>query len=102
MVKETVVKDEKYIGENNNRETMPQIFNSVRSGWFGKMNDIMTIKSMLLHLKKKYFDQCMLPAIIDTPETWTVNIRMIQKLWTAQKRMERTILGITKREMKTI
>ena len=55
---------------------------------------------MPMSLKRKVFDQCVLPAMAYGCETWTLNNRLHQKLQTSQKIMERYMLGITRRDRK--
>ena len=68
-------------------------------GWsaFGKQNKILKGK-MPLCLKRKVFDQCILPVMTYGCETWSLNTKMIQKLRVAQRGMERCMLGISKRD----
>ena len=48
------------------------------------------------------FNQCVLPAMMYGSETWAVTKKMEQKLKTTQHSMERTMLGISKRDRKTL
>ena len=66
----------------------------------GKNSDIMK-SSMPICLKRKVFDQCILPAITYASETWTLTTKMENKLAAAQINMERRMLGITMRDRKT-
>ena len=52
-------------------------------------------------LKRKVFDQCILPAITYASETWTLTAKMENKLAAAQRNIERSMLGITMRDRKT-
>ena len=73
----------------------------VRAGWgaFGNLNEVMQ-SNMPLCLKKKVYNQCVLPAMTYGSETWAMTQRMEQKLRVAQHSMERSMLGITKRDRK--
>ena len=51
-------------------------------------------------LKRKVFDQCVLPAMTYGCETWTLNNRLHQKLQTSQGSMERYMLSVTRRDRK--
>ncbi len=74
----------------------------IRSGWsaFGKLSEVMQ-SNMPLCLKRKVFNQCVLPAMTYGSETWSMTQRMEQKLKVAQHCMERSMLRITKRDRKT-
>ena len=67
---------------------------------FERNSDIMN-SSMPICLKRKVFDQCILPAITYASETWTLTAKMENKLEAAQRNMERSMLGITMRDRKT-
>ncbi|XP_023217382.1 sodium channel protein type 3 subunit alpha-like [Centruroides sculpturatus] len=53
-------------------------------------------------LKRKVFDQCVLPVLTYGSETWTLRKSEIQRLQTIQRNMERCMLGITRRDQKRI
>lgn len=94
-----------YLGQemtmNSNMEN--EINRRIRAGWatFG-MNSIIFKSKMPLHLKRKVFNQCVLPAMTYGCETWSLTKREIQKLQTAQRSMERSMLGISIRDKKRI
>ena len=58
-----------------------EINRRVKMGWsaFGKQNKILKGK-MPLYLKRKVFDQCILPVMTYGCETWSLNTKMIQNL----------------------
>ena len=56
---------------------------------------------MRFFLKRKVFDQWIIPVMSYGAETWAVTKNMEQKLKTTQRSMERCMLGITKRDRKT-
>lgn len=70
----TAMKKVKFVGKikQNNRDTMPEIVNWIRSGCFasGKMSDIMKNNTLKICLKAKVFNQCVLLAITYKSETW--------------------------------
>ncbi len=70
-------------------------------GWsaFGKLYDIMT-GSLPLYLKGKVYNHCVLPILTYGLETWHLTKEQERKLRSAQRGMERTILGITWRDRK--
>jgi ribonuclease HII len=84
------------------RNQEQEIKRRIIAGWkaFGRNNDIMK-SNMPICLKRKVFDQCILPAITYASETWTLTTKMENKLAAAQRNMERSMLGITMRDRKT-
>ena len=86
-------------------ELMDEVKRRTRAGWsaFGNLNDIMrSTCNMPICLKRKVFNQCVLPAMMYGSETWAVTKNMEQKLKSTQHSMERTMLGISKRDRKTL
>ena len=75
---------------------MEEILNRTKLGWrkFGQLN-IVFKSNMPFCLKRKLFDQCVLPVLTYGCETWTLNSKSIQKLNTTQRSMERQMLNIT-------
>jgi hypothetical protein len=73
-----------------------EINQRIQLGWmaYGKMRDIFK-GSIALSLKRKAFDQCILPILSYGCETWSLTRKMEQKVRATQRRMERSILGIT-------
>lgn len=64
---------------------------------FGNLRNI--FKSDLPNcLKRKVFDQCVLPVLTYGAETLTLTKKSIEKIQVAQRRMERSMLGITLRD----
>jgi hypothetical protein len=51
-------------------------------------------------LKKKAYDQYVLPVMTYVRETWMLNSRMLRKIQCIQRIMERCMLGITRRDRK--
>jgi hypothetical protein len=92
-----------YLGQLINRSgsLLPEINRRIKLAWraFGR-NSIIFKSKMPLHLKSKTFDQCILPVLTYGCETWTLNATITNKLATTQRSMERSMLGITKRDRK--
>ena len=82
---------------------IPEINRRIKLGWsaFGR-NSMIFKSNMPLYLKKKTFDQCILPVLTYGCETWTLNTTIVHKLQVAQRNMERSMLGITRRDRKRI
>lgn len=76
-----------------------EIRRRISLGWaaFGKMRD--TFKGDLpICLKKKVYEQCIMPVIMYGAETLTLTKKSAIKLKVAQRAMERAMLGITKKD----
>ena len=94
-----------YLGQEITMDNniMSEINRRIKIGWsaFGK-NNIILKSNMPLCLKKKVFNQCVLPSLTYGAETWTLSSKAIQRLQTTQRSMERCMLGITRRDRKRI
>uniref|UniRef100_A0A7E4VR27 Reverse transcriptase domain-containing protein n=1 Tax=Panagrellus redivivus TaxID=6233 RepID=A0A7E4VR27_PANRE len=68
----------------------------ISAGWmaFRKVKKLLTSKTVSMTLKRKYFDQCILPAILYACETWTLTKNDAERIAVAQRRMERAMLGV--------
>ena len=66
---------------------------------FGKNQDILKSK-MPICLKRKIYNQCVIPAMTYGCETWKMTKKAKNLLRVAQRDMERAILGITLRDSK--
>lgn len=91
-----------YLGQTVNlsdNNQSKEITRRIQLGWaaFGKHNDIMR-SNLPICLKKKIFDQCILPAMTYASETWTTTNKMNNKLQTTQRAMERIMIGINKKD----
>ncbi len=77
-----------------------EIRRRIGMGWsaFAKQNLIM-ISNLPLSLKRKVYNQGILPVLTYGPETWRLTKELERKL-SAQKRMQRRMLGITWRDRK--
>ena len=78
---------------------MDEVKNRIIKGWksFGQLNNI--FKSEIpTCLKRKVFNQFILPSLIYGCETWTNSTEVKRKLQITQRAMERQILNITKRD----
>ena len=89
--------------KTRNDHQLEEVKRRSRAGWnaFGNFNDIMK-SNIPICLKRKVFNQCVIPAMTYGSETWAVTKKMEQKLKTAQHSMERTMIGITKHDRKTL
>ena len=80
-----------------------EIKRRIAMGWksFGGMSDIFKNKRLPLCLKRKTYDACITPTMIYGCETWNLTRNHETKLRTAQRAMERIMLGITWKDKKS-
>ena len=92
-----------YLGQaiKANPDHSREIKRRIGMGWsaFGKQSSIMK-SNLPLSLKRKVYNQCVLPVIIYGSETWSITKHLERKLRSAQRGMERIMLGITWRDKK--
>lgn len=74
-----------------------------QAGWaaFQKHNITLMNPKIPTCLKRKIFEQCIMPAMTYGSETWTLTKAMERKLQTTQRSMERMMLGYTRRDRKS-
>ena len=94
-----------YLGQRESlreKDQEGEINRRIQAGWksFNDNKDILK-SNIPLSLKRKLYNQCILPAMTYASETWTMTKRMEQKLAASQRKMERSILGITWEDHKT-
>ena len=92
-----------YLGQliESTSDHSKEIKRRIGMGWsaFGKQNSVMKSK-LPLSLKRKVYNQCILPVLTYGSETWSITKGMERKLRSAQRGMERIMLGITWRDKK--
>ena len=78
-----------------------EIYARIRAAWscFGKKKNknnkkILQDKQLPISLKKQVMDQCILPTMTYGCQTWSLNKQTTNKLRTAQRAMERKMLGL--------
>ena len=83
--------------ENNTRK---EVMIRIKAGWrcFGGFKDILCDSKLPMHLRRRVFNQCVMPTITYGAETWTTTKYLEQKLKIAQRAMERKMLHITLRD----
>ncbi len=62
--------------------------------WFRKQNLVMN-SNLPLSLKRKVYNQCMLPVLMYGLEAWRLAMELVRKLRSFQRVNERRMLGIT-------
>ena len=85
----------------NRRGVKPSRFNKeigrrISAGWcsFNKAKHLLKSRRIPMVLKKRYFHQCVLPAMLYGCETWGLTKLEENRLAVAQRRMERTMLNV--------
>ena len=78
-----------------------EICRRIALGWqaFGKANSILTSK-LPTSLKRKVYNQCILPVMTYGSETWNLAKKQTIKLRTTQRSHEKKMLGITSKHKK--
>ncbi len=98
-----LVEEYTYLGQiiSANLAHEKEIRRKIGMGWsaFGKQNLVMN-RNLPLSLKRKVCNQCTLPVLTYGAETWRLTKELERKLRSAQRRMERRMLGITWRDRK--
>ncbi|KAJ8868749.1 hypothetical protein PR048_030289 [Dryococelus australis] len=86
---------------NMNGDSMAEIYRRIKLGWraYGRNSIVFKSKNPEF-LKKQVFNQCVLPVLTYACQTWILNCRAKQKLRTAQRGVERAMLGFTRRDRK--
>ena len=71
-----------------------------KAGWccFGRYKDILCDRKLPMTLRRRMYNQCVLPTMTYGAETWSTTQDLEQKLITTQRAMERRMLGITIRD----
>ena len=89
----------KYLGQNTHHKdtTKEEICARIRAAWScfeNKNKEILQDKQLPISLKKQVMDQCVLPTMTYGCQTWSLNKQMTNKLKTAQRTMEKKLLGL--------
>ena len=61
---------------------------------FGKYKEILQNKEMPNNLKRRVFNQCIIPTMTYGCQTWTLTKDIVNKMVVSQRKMERKMLGI--------
>lgn len=65
---------------------------------FGKLREIFKRRDIPMHLKRNALDRCVLPVMTYGAETLTLTTVMAKKLEITQRKMERSMLGVSLRD----
>ena len=98
-----IVDEYVYLGQlkTSNAKLTDEINRRCKMAWssFGRLHFIFKSK-LSICLKRKVYNQCVLPVMMYGCETWTLNAQTTQRLRVTQRAMERCMLGITRRDRK--
>ena len=74
--------------------TKQEVSIGIKSGWrvFGKYREIFLDRHLPMSLKRKVFNQCVLPAMTYGYQTWSLTKALVNILKTSQRAMERLII----------
>ena len=93
-----------YLGQlvTMTNDTSEEIKRRIAAGWsaFSKYRDLLVSK-LPMCLKRKLYNQCILPAMTYGCQTWALTKRMEDRLRYTQRAMSRAMIGVTKRDHKT-
>ena len=68
---------------------------------FCKLGNTMQDKHVPMRLKKKAFNECVLPVMKYGCETWSLSNNQLEKLVTTQRKIERIMIGVTLKDRKS-
>ena len=68
---------------------------------FCTLDNIMRAKNVPMRLKRKAFNECVLPVMSYGCETWSLNNSQLEKLVTTQMKIERIMVGVTLKDRKS-
>lgn len=85
-------------GNQMDLEIERRITNSWKRYW--SLKEVMKSKQYSTAIKRKLYQTCILPVLTYGCQTWANTRQQQQKLITCQRAMERSILGLTKRDRK--
>ena len=88
----------KYLGQTIAMEdrTSNEAQLRIKAGWsvFGRYKEIFQDKEIPLSLKRKAFNQCIIPTMTYGCQTWSFTKELMNKMAVSQRKMERKMLGI--------
>jgi hypothetical protein len=98
------VKEFVYLGQllQIPRDHKEELKRRIGSAWrvFGKAKTFLCSKNIAMCLKRRYFNTCILPALLYGSETWTLTKAGLTRLVRTQRAMERWMLGVRLRDKK--
>ena len=92
------VEQYKYLGQTIALEdrTVNEVQLRIKAGWavFGKYKEIFQNKEIPICLKRKVFNQCIIPTMTYGCQTWSLTKDIANKMEVCQRKMERKMLGL--------
>lgn len=82
--------------DNANREIERRIANGWKRYW--SLREVMKDKNLQVNTKRKLFNICNLPVLTYGSQTWPITKNMMNKIATCQRAMERSMLGVKRRD----
>ena len=72
----------KYLGQTMEKSTKQEVSIRIKVGWsvFGKYGEIFLDRHLPMSLKRKVFNQCVLPAMTYGRQTWSLTKALVKKL----------------------
>jgi hypothetical protein len=93
-----------YLGQlvHERRNHAKEIGRRTGSAWatFNKAKDLLCSKNTPQHLKRRYFQMCIMPSLLYGCETWALTEATWTRLARVQRSMERRMLGLRLRDKK--
>ena len=94
-----------YLGQmvTKDHDQVQEMKRRIGQGWsaFCKLDNIMRDKNVPMRLKRKAFNECILPVMTYGCETWSLSNTQLEKLVTTQRKMERIMIGVTLKDTKS-
>ena len=88
-----------YLGQmvTKDHDQVQEMKRRIGQGWraFCKLGNIMRDKNVPMRLKRKAFNECILPVMTYICEIWSLSNTQLEKLVTTQRKMERIMVGVT-------
>ena len=92
------VNEYKYLGQTIKMEerTKTEVNRRIQAAWscFGRYREIFKDETLPISLKRQVFNQCIVPTISYGCQTWPITRHTLKRLRTAQRAMERKMMGI--------
>ena len=76
--------------------TKQKVWIRMKIGWsvFGKYREIFLHRHLPMTVKRKAFNNCVLPTMTYGCQTWSLTKALVKKLETSQRAMERKMLNV--------
>ena len=88
-----------YLGQiiTNDHDQTKELRKRIGLGWsaFARYRSIMRNTKVKMDLKRKIFNECILPIMTYGSQTWSISNTKLQAIAIAQRKMERQMLGVT-------